>query len=385
MKKFDKLDDKLSLYAGLSVNTDNKGSNVRAKLKSSLLTLAPFAAGALMMPGAAMAQCGQGVAVSNPAGGAFGDGIIDVDGDGVNDFQFDIVGDNLFITPLGTMSVGLYSGFPSYANFVNAGGTIDANAGDGWANTGSVIASYQLTGGTAFIFYIPIRDAAGNYGFIEINTDGAGGFTMDTAASGVSTNTAPVIAGNCASLPVELTSFNATAKGQNVLLQWETASEINNNGFEVQRSMDGVSFHKVAWVQGEGNSDRTVQYQSMDESASANTLYYYRLRQIDFDGAESFSAVEKVEIAGRGIVVDAYPNPTSVSSQLKIDVNSPTASTGNLQFFNISGQKISLISLELVKGQNQIAIPTEGLVAGSYFAKVSVGADVIYKKIVLTK
>src|SRR5439155_4138734 len=95
---------------------------------------------------------------------------------------------------------------------------------------------------------------------------------------------------NSVPLPVELVSFTGEAHEDFNLLSWITASEINNMGFEIQRSEDAVTFMKCGFVGGKGNSTSTVDYTFRDNNVDEGVTYY-RLKQVDFDGKENYSGV----------------------------------------------------------------------------------------------
>lgn len=111
-------------------------------------------------------------------------------------------------------------------------------------------------------------------------------------------------------LPVELVAFSAEASDKVVVLNWETATEQNNRGFEVQRSQDGLNWGTIGFRNGQGTtSDRGV-YAFVD-STPQKGFNYYRLNQVDFDGKSTLSAVNMVEVMaeGEGYFATAYPNP----------------------------------------------------------------------------
>ena len=83
-------------------------------------------------------------------------------------------------------------------------------------------------------------------------------------------------------------SFNATVNGRNVELQWQTATETNNNYFTVLRSYNGLDFYPIAQIQGAGNSNEVLSY-SYTDNMPYDGLNYYKLRQTDFDGTEDYS------------------------------------------------------------------------------------------------
>jgi hypothetical protein len=108
-------------------------------------------------------------------------------------------------------------------------------------------------------------------------------------------------------LPIELINFTAIGTDQNVLLNWQTASEINNDYFEIERSTDGENFIPIQQVNGAGNSSQILNYSTIDYSPFIG-INYYRLKQTDFDGAFSYSDVKQVNFISSD-VLRVYPNP----------------------------------------------------------------------------
>ncbi len=126
-------------------------------------------------------------------------------------------------------------------------------------------------------------------------------------------------------LPVELTSFSALPQGEFVNLTWETATEVNNYGFEIERTVVGTTHElslqwaKVGFVEGYGNSNSAKQYSYVDNSVRAGQSYSYRLKQIDFDGQFEYSNVVNVEV---GVPMEFglaqnYPNPFNHSTSIE--------------------------------------------------------------------
>ena len=116
-----------------------------------------------------------------------------------------------------------------------------------------------------------------------------------------------VFSSGATALPVELTRFNAQAKGQNVNLNWATASEKNSDRFEIQRSATGAAFETVGTVKGQGNTSSAHNYAFVDSRPLAGRSYY-RLRQVDTDGTTAFSPVATVQLRNELAV---YPNPSA--------------------------------------------------------------------------
>jgi Leucine-rich repeat (LRR) protein len=135
----------------------------------------------------------------------------------------------------------------------------------------------------------------------------------------------------CVPLGVELRRFEATKTEQSNLLIWETASEKNNKGFDIERSTDGTTFHSIGQVKG---NNKPSSYQFVDNQPFATT--YYRLRQIDFDGTETYSKIVSVERrdAINRVSIKVYPNP--VSSLLNVVYTEGSS----FQILNLLGQQV---------------------------------------------
>ena len=116
--------------------------------------------------------------------------------------------------------------------------------------------------------------------------------------------------GSCASvLPVTLTTFQAKAQAQSTHLIWQTTTEINNAGFHVERSADGRQWQSLSFVEGAGTTQQKRSYTYTDAQPRPS-MNYYRLRQVDFDGAADYSEVVSVFFQAPGATVSYYPNPT---------------------------------------------------------------------------
>jgi hypothetical protein len=158
-------------------------------------------------------------------------------------------------------------------------------------------------------------------------------------------------------LPIELTAFDVQiTEGSKNHLTWSTASEKNNQGFEVERSADGVKFEKIGFVKGNGTSSETKQYTYEDYRLSS-AVTYYRLKQVDFDGTFTYSKVVSVVGEG-GTKLKAYPNPVATVLMLE------TAVKGNYEVINLLGQTV-------LRGQATAQmIDVSALPQGNYILKV---------------
>ena len=140
-------------------------------------------------------------------------------------------------------------------------------------------------------------------------------------------------------LPVQLNYFDAqNAANHTAKLSWTTASEINNNRFDIERSYDGRTFETIGEVAGNGNSQHQIEYSYTDASVSKleNTVYY-RLKQVDFDGAFEYSDVRVVrfDAVGNDMQLVAYPNP--MNDELNVMLSLPSGEKYQLQVTNLQG------------------------------------------------
>ncbi|MBE2280998.1 MAG: T9SS type A sorting domain-containing protein, partial [Ignavibacteriaceae bacterium] len=175
-------------------------------------------------------------------------------------------------------------------------------------------------------------------------------------------------------IPVELTSFAASVIDRDVTLTWSTATEKNNNGFEIQRSNDNINFATISFVKGAGTTLEASTYSFTDNNLNAGK-YQYRLKQIDYDGSFTYyNLSEEVQV---GTPVDFsisqnYPNPFNPST--KVDFSLPIESNVTVELFDILGSKVAtLISGSFVSGFHSFEISTQkyGLSSGNYIYRMS--------------
>lgn len=117
-------------------------------------------------------------------------------------------------------------------------------------------------------------------------------------------------------LPVTLTFFKADLFNKGVLLRWETASEINNEGFDILQSNNGVDWQMIGAMAGNGTSQEAIQYSFFDENPTEGNNYY-RLKQLDYDGNFEYSPVISVFLGNEVNSVDLFPNPSNGVINLK--------------------------------------------------------------------
>ena len=183
-----------------------------------------------------------------------------------------------------------------------------------------------------------------------------------------------------AEVPVELISFKATAGSGEVTLKWETATEANNNGFEIERKISN-DWEKIGFVKGNGTSSNFSRYTFKDEINGLNAnKAVYRLKQIDLNGTSKYSKeVEVAIVAGpkEYALFQNYPNPFNPSTTIRYAL--PFESTVKISVYNITGQLIKvLVNSEQPTGTHEVTFSTnsngEQLSSGIYFYTIEAQA-----------
>lgn len=186
-------------------------------------------------------------------------------------------------------------------------------------------------------------------------------------------------------LPVTMVSFTAAGRGNDVQLTWSTASETNNKGFEVERSLDGANFELAGFVKGAGNSAVVNSYNLTDVNAfSRGNDLYYRLRQVDLNGEAHFSDVVKVsrKDAKPASVFSAYPNPFTTNVSIVFDA-SKDARNAQVELTDISGRVIS--GFDVQSADHAVSLGNLGhLQTGVYFVKVTMNGTSQVVKLIKT-
>jgi hypothetical protein len=190
-------------------------------------------------------------------------------------------------------------------------------------------------------------------------------------------------------VPVELVSFNASISEGEVLLNWVTATETNNQGFEVQRKSDS-EFQSVAFIEGNGTTTEAKQYSFVDNNLQPGH-YTYRLKQMDFDGTFEYSNEVEVDflVPSEYSLNQNYPNPFNPST--KISFSLPVESHVTLKVFNLLGEEVTnLINGSFTAGTHNLNFDASNLNSGLYFYQMEAqGIDGSnfsqVKKMMLTK
>ena len=178
-------------------------------------------------------------------------------------------------------------------------------------------------------------------------------------------------------VPVELISFTSSVSGNTVLLKWSTATELNNQGFDIERASfattPGQGWEKIGFISGSGTTTETRSYSFKDADLEAG-IYYYRLKQIDYDGTFEYSDVIEVEVSVPFdyALEQNYPNPFNPSTTIRYSV--PENSLVNIKVYNLIGQEVTeLINENKTAGQYEINFESNGLASGIYLVKMQAG------------
>jgi hypothetical protein len=174
---------------------------------------------------------------------------------------------------------------------------------------------------------------------------------------------------NTEPLPVELLNFTATANynSMQVDLAWQTATEINNDYFTVQRSVNGVDFEDVFEQDGAGNSNSIRSYNGIDPSPYGG-VSYYRLKQTDFNGTFTYSEIVPVVFNGvQNLYATAWVNQ---DRNIQVLINASKRGTYNLRLFDAAGKLVLSEQFNSGKGENNHLIYNPGLAPGIYLLRM---------------
>lgn len=194
---------------------------------------------------------------------------------------------------------------------------------------------------------------------------------FDGVSVSENSNTVSVTTVAAASLPVTLASFNGRRQDNINILDWTTTMELNNKGFEIQRSSDGIHYNIIGFIESLpplGNSNELLNY-NFSDNAPATDKNYYRLRQVDIDGKYEFSKIILIRSDEIALLkINAYPNPTT--SVLKLNINSPVENNIRMIIMDMLGRVIKQRTERIAKGSNTFSIDMDKMQRGSYLLKV---------------
>ncbi len=375
-------------------------------LKGALATLVPLAAA-----GTLNAQCqgpvngGASISIGSNSSYQF-----DVDGDGVNDFKIrhrrepkisyyyssysfiyipnTFYGTALYIRGLNNNRLNI-NRLAAGVNVTRAQQAVGTSQTLYYRRDGTnpIITNFTPGSGSGFLAIRKGDAMTGIPGWIQLEVvsfgnNGANIKILERGYEADGNNSA--VTGDCATvLPVEMLYFNTKAKGKEVVLEWATASELNNEGFEVQRSTDGYKFSKIGWVKGNGTSLEQHTYAFTDNAAKPNTDYYYRLKQMDTDGTYEYSDIRTISIVDKTqfSISEPFPNPTDNGTSFQL--NMPQDGEVVLSVFDLKGSVLKTQTNAFAQGTSIVHLSTTDLPSGQYYVKLQTGSDVTYRKLMV--
>ncbi len=175
---------------------------------------------------------------------------------------------------------------------------------------------------------------------------------------------------NAIALPVELVDFKiveSSMNGNSITLKWITASETNTAGFVLERSVNGIDYESVDWIQGQGTTNNTSYYDYIDRNLNREVIYYYRLKIEDLDGEVNYSEVVSGIIKDDASVLDGriFPNPVQANNPV-IHVTSLSDGLSSISLYNSMGQLIVYKEMNMRQGLNVIEFLPGELQPGTY-------------------
>jgi hypothetical protein len=376
--------------------------------------------------------------INNATGVSMSGGMVAMDVVSVLDGDLNLNGNNLIIGPSGVLAETPGNTVKGTSGKIATLRDINAPSGVNVAGLGAVITSSSNLGGTVVerFHYVPVGNSnegitrifniqpTNNSGLnatlrfyydeSELNSvpeanlilfrspdgtnntwDGVGG-TVNTTEnyvelSGINSFSFWTLGDINNPIPVELSSFSASSDRWNVNLNWITASELNNLGWDIEtRRMDEEGNYsewtKAGFVQGAGNSSQPVSYSYIDKEAGFGIINY-RLKQIDFDGTYAYSDVVEIDL-GNGpvdfILNQNYPNPFNPSTSIRFEI--PENAFVNISVYNAIGEKVStILNEQMEKGVYTRSFDGSNLSSGIYIYQLTSGSIVLTQKMLMIK
>jgi hypothetical protein len=186
-------------------------------------------------------------------------------------------------------------------------------------------------------------------------------------------------------IPVELISFTGTSNGREVILNWSTATELNNQLFEVQRSFEGSDFATVGFVNGKGTTSERQEYIYKDKILT-DGKYSYRLKQIDYLGHYEYSDIIEMElrIFNTFLLEQNFPNPFNPATTIGYGIKEKSAV--KITVLNSIGEEVALlVNEEKESGYHTVEFDAANLPSGVYFYQLRAGEFISMKKMILLK
>ncbi|MEM6725399.1 MAG: T9SS type A sorting domain-containing protein [Bacteroidota bacterium] len=196
----------------------------------------------------------------------------------------------------------------------------------------------------------------------------------------VNTPTSDLVGLTSQPLPVEMTGFETKPLQQEIALEWQTATEINFRGFDIQRSTNGIDFEPIGWMYALGGLSGS-NYEFIDTDVRYNQIYYYRLKMVDEDESFEYSKIETAQISKEVLNgLSVFPNPTFGEST--IELSTSEASNASLFIYDLQGKLVYNDNLQLDNGINQLRLNVNHLPPGNYEVIVQTQQEVLQQKLI---
>lgn len=249
------------------------------------------------------------------------------------------------------------------------------------------IEAFDLTGATLDGIREPLVDGGQSDPDGSISMIGTGFSRLWTTTTGDAPNNSTPGALNYSqgALPVELSTFSATALSNGVKLSWRTETETNNYGFEIERNTNSNTWVTLDFVNGNGNSNSPKEYSYVDNSVKVGK-YSYRLKQIDNDGQYAYSKIVEVDLSKQMEynLTQNYPNPFNPTTSISFTL--PKSGVVKLTVYNLLGQEIkTLVNGFKESGVHYINFNANNLNSGVYIYKIETSGFTQTRKMTLVK
>lgn len=177
-------------------------------------------------------------------------------------------------------------------------------------------------------------------------------------------------------LPVEFTSFTAKTEQAGVMLKWQTAKEENNDYFQVEHSTDGRNFAILGQIEGKGTTNELSDYTFLDEKP-ARGINYYRLKQVDYDGAFEYSTIAIAQFGDGPTTIAVYPNPFNDQLALSLPADSSINERGLQPVIKISNLHGQVVRQETMAATPNYPLDLSDLAAGTYILQIQQNGQMI--------
>lgn len=182
---------------------------------------------------------------------------------------------------------------------------------------------------------------------------------------------------SCTVLPVELLSFEGEERTEGNELRWVTASEDRCSHYILQRSENGKDFERMERVEGNGSTSKRNSYEAFDPDPYRGVTYY-RLEQVDLDGASELSRIIAIDREQRPLdglrVRNAYPNPVE-GKRVRLELEAGKSSDVDIKIYDRAGKEVRRIEERVEKGRSTLQMKVESLAPGFYTVRVQRSED----------